>query len=153
MKYWLMKCEPHEYSIDDLEKDGVEKWTGIRNYQVRNMFRDEFKVGDLALFYHSNAGKEIGVVGIMEVCKEAYPDPLQFDKKSAHPDPKSDLANPRWLTVDVKFIGKFPRTLTLSEIKSDSKLANLHLVQKGNRLSVMPLLKTEFNYLVKKAIK
>jgi predicted RNA-binding protein with PUA-like domain len=153
MKYWLMKSEPEEYSIDNLKADTVEAWTGIRNYQVRNMFRDEFKVGDLALFYHSNASKETGIVGIMEITEEAYPDPTQFDMKSAHPDPKSDLANPRWLTVDVKFIEKFPRTLTLSEIKSDSKLANLHLVQKGNRLSVMPLFKTEFNYLVKKAIK
>ena len=151
MKYWLMKSEPEEYSIDDLQKDTTELWDGIRNYQVRNMFRDEFKVGDLAIFYHSNAGKETGIVGTMDVCKESYPDPTQFDMKSAHPDPKSNPESPRWLCVDVKFKEKFPAVLTLTSIKADSKLASLRLVQKGNRLSVMPLKKSEFDYLVKKA--
>ena len=153
MKYWLMKSEPDEYGIADLEKDQVELWDGIRNYQVRNMFRDEFRVGDLAIFYHSNAGKETGIVGTMEVCKEAYPDPTQFDSKSAHPDPKSDPDNPRWLCVDVKFKEKFPAVLTLSAIKADPKLADLRLVQRGNRLSVMPLTKLEYDYLVKQARK
>lgn len=151
MKYWLMKSEPDEYSINDLQRDQVEFWDGIRNYQVRNMFRDDFRVGDLALFYHSNAGKETGVVGIMEVSKEAYPDATQFDINSSHPDPKSDPRNPRWLGVEVTFIELFDRVLTLSEIKEDPKLATLRLVQKGNRLSVLPLSKVEFNYLVKKA--
>jgi len=151
MKYWLMKSEPEEYGIDNLQKDKVELWDGIRNYQVRNMFRDEFRVGDLAIFYHSNAGKETGIVGTMEVCKESYPDPTQFDLKSAHPDPKSDPENPRWLCVDVRFKEKFTEVLTLSEIKADAKMADLRLVQKGNRLSVMPLKKSEFDYLVKKA--
>jgi predicted RNA-binding protein with PUA-like domain len=151
MNYWLMKSEPEEYSIDDLKLDKVEFWDGIRNYQVRNMFRDDFRVGDLALFYHSNAGKETGVVGVMKVVSRAYPDPTQFDMKSAHPDPKSDPENPRWLGVEVKFVEKFDEVLTLTDIKADLKLQELRLVQKGNRLSVMPLTKSEFTYLVNKA--
>ncbi|MCA9365579.1 EVE domain-containing protein [Candidatus Kaiserbacteria bacterium] len=149
MKYWLMKSEPDCYSIDDLKKDKVEMWDGVRNYQVRNMMRDEIKVGDLALFYHSNAGKETGVVGTMKVAKEAYPDPTQFDMKSDHPDPKSNPENPRWLCVDVKFQSKFDRTITLSELKNDPFFASMTLVQKGNRLSVMPIKKSEFNKIVK----
>jgi predicted RNA-binding protein with PUA-like domain len=151
MKYWLMKSEPEEYSISDLKNDITEFWDGIRNYQVRNMFRDEFEVGDLALFYHSNAGKETGVVGIMKVSKEAGTDPTQFDPKSAHPDLKSKPGNPRWLGVEVTFVEKFDQVLTLSEIKNDPKMSALRLVQKGNRLSVVSLTKSEFDYLAKKA--
>jgi len=90
MTHWLLKSEPDCYSIDDLKRDRVEMWDGTRNYQVRNMMRDDMAVGDQALFYHSNAGKETGCVGVMEVVSEAYPDPTQFDPKSDHPDPKSD---------------------------------------------------------------
>lgn len=153
MKYWLMKSEPDCYSIDDLKRDKIEMWDGTRNYQVRNMMRDEMRVGDQALFYHSNAGKETGVVGVMEIAKEAYPDPTQFDPKSDHPDPKSDPDNPRWLCVDVKYKETLPRTVTLGEIKNDPKFEGMPLVQKGNRLSVFPIKKTHFDRICKLATK
>ncbi len=144
MKYWLMKTEPNEFSIDDLKRKNREQWDGVRNYQVRNMMRDEMRVGDLALMYHSNAGKETGVVGVMEVAKVAYPDPTQFDSKSAHPDPKSDTDNPRWLCVDVKFISKFPRLISLQEMNKIDKLKHMKLLQKGNRLSMMSVEEKDF---------
>ena len=149
MKYWLMKSEPSCYSIDDLKRDKVEMWDGTRNYQVRNMMRDEMQVGDLALFYHSNAGDQTGVVGTMEIVSEAYPDPTQFDPKSEHPDPKSDPENPRWLCVDVKFQSKFNEVVTLTELKRDPKFAGMPVIQKGNRLSVMPIKKPHFDSVVK----
>jgi len=143
-----MKSEPNELSIDDLKRAKREKWHGIRNYQVRNMMRDVMKKGDLALFYHSNAGKEIGVVGVMEIVKEAYGDVTQFDAENKYYDAKSDLANPRWLCVDVKFVQKFARQVTLNEIKSNKFFADLPLVKKGNRLSVVQIKKTHFDKLV-----
>ncbi len=143
-----MKNEPDDYSIVDLQRDKIEMWDGVRNYQVRNMMRDEMMVGDSALFYHSNAGKETGVVGVMEICKEAYPDPTQFDPKSAHPDPKSDPDNPRWLCVDVKFQSKFSRLVSLQELKTVEKLKNMRLLQRGNRLSVMQIQKQEFETII-----
>ena len=146
-----MKSEPDCYSIDDLKKDKVEMWDGTRNYQVRNMMRDDMSVGDMALFYHSNAGDKTGVVGTMEIVKEAYPDPTQFDLKSDHPDPKSDPDNPRWLCVDVKFKSKFKEPVTLKELKLDPKFSNMTVVQKGNRLSVMPVAKKHFDRVVKLA--
>lgn len=146
-----MKSEPEEFSIEDLKRQKKEVWYGIRNYQVRNMLRDQMKKGDQALFYHSNAGSETGVVGVMEIIKEAYPDPTQFDSKSKYFDAKSSLENPRWLCVDVKFVEKLPRLVTLQEIKSDSFFADLPLVQKGNRLSVMALKKVHFTKLIRKA--
>lgn len=148
MKYWLMKSEPNEFSIDDLKRIKREKWFGVRNYQVRNMMRDMMKKGDFALFYHSNAGDETGVVGIMEIVKEAYPDPTQFDSQSKYFDLKSNSENPRWLCVDVKFIKELPRLVSLQEIKSDKAFLDLPLVQKGNRLSVMPIKKIHFNKLI-----
>jgi predicted RNA-binding protein with PUA-like domain len=148
--YWLMKSEPNEYSIDDLKKDKATLWDGVRNYQVRNMMRDEMKVGDLVLFYHSNTN-EIGVVGEMEIVKEAYPDPMQFDKKDKHYDPKSKPEDPRWLCVDVKFRSKFPRTVTLGEMRLEGELKDMKILQKGNRLSVTPVNKREYDYVVKLA--
>lgn len=139
MSYWLMKSEADCYSIDDLKKDKQTMWDGIRNYQVRNMIRDDIMKGDLVLFYHSNAGIENGVMGEMEVVKEAYPDPTQFDPTSEHFDSKSDQRNPRWLCVDVKFKSKFPRLVSLKEIKNDPAFADMVLTKKGNRLSVMPV--------------
>lgn len=148
VKYWLMKSEPSCYSIDDLKKDKVEMWDGVRNYQVRNMMRDEMQMGDMALFYHSNAKDDTGVVGEMKIVKNAYPDPTQFDPKSEHPDPKSDPDNPRWLCVDVKFVKKFKEPITLSQMKLDSKLDGMSLLQKGNRLSVMPVSKRHYAYIL-----
>ena len=147
MQYWIFKSEPSCYSIDDLQRDNIEMWDGVRNYQVRNMMRDQMHVGDQVLFYHSNAGKETGVVGQMEIVREAYPDPTQFDPHSEHPDPKSDPQSPRWLCVDVRFVEKFPRTLTLQEIKKDPAFASMQLVKKGNRLSILPITKAEYQHM------
>lgn len=147
-KYWLMKSEPDCFSIDDLKKIKTDMWDGTRNYQVRNMMRDEMKVGEKALFYHSNAGEETGVVGVMKIIKAAYPDPTQFDPKSEHPDPKSDPTNPRWLCVDVKFVAKFKRVVPLKELKLDPQFKDMALTQKGNRLSVMPVSEDHFESII-----
>ena len=149
MNYWLLKSEPNDYSIDDLKRDKVEPWDGTRNYQVRNMMRDDMKIGDICIFYHSNSGNETGCVGTMKIVSEAYPAPTQFDPKSSHPDPKSDPENPRWLCVDVQFVSKFMRTVTLEEIKNNKLFSDMRLVMKGNRLSVMPISKKHFDGVVK----
>lgn len=149
MQYWLFKSEPGCYSIDHLKKEKIGMWDGTRNYQVRNMMRDDMKAGDLVLFYHSNAGVETGVVGVMEIVKKAYPDPTQFDPKSEHPDPKSDPENPRWLCVDVKFKQKLEHLVSLQEIKLDPKFSDMTLTKRGNRLSVMPVQKKHFDRVVK----
>ena len=138
MAYWLMKSEPDAYSIDDLKRDGIEPWDGIRNYQVRNMFRDDMKVGDKALFYHSSC-KVPAVVGVMSIASKAYPDPTQFDPESKYYDPKSDPDDPRWLLVDVKFERKLKRPIPLTEIKDQSGLDGFLLTRRGNRLSVFPV--------------
>jgi predicted RNA-binding protein with PUA-like domain len=147
MAYWLMKSEPDVYGIDDLKRDKVEPWDGIRNYQVRNMFRDQMKVGDLAFFYHSNC-KPPAVVGIMTIASEAYPDHTQFDPKSRYYDAKSDKENPRWLLVDVKYKRKLKREITLQELKENKKLEDFRLNQKGNRLSVIPVKKSEWDLIL-----
>jgi len=136
--YWLMKSEPNDYSILDLKRDRVAAWTGIRNYQVRNMLRDQVKKGDRVLFYHSSA-KEIGVVGEMEVIKEAYPDPTQFDPKDSHYDKGARLESPRWFAVDVQFRSIFPSIITLKQLRAQPDLSDLRLLQKGNRLSILPV--------------
>lgn len=146
--YWLIKSEPSVYSIDDLKKDKVTYWDGVRNYQARNFMRDGMKKGDLVLFYHSNA-EPTAVVGICEVVKEGYPDFTAFDPNDKHFDPKSKNDNPVWFMVDVKFKKKFKKPVTLKEIKENPKLQNMKLVQRGNRLSVMPVAEKEFNEIVK----
>ena len=150
MNYWLMKSEPGEFSIDDLKNrpKKTEPWDGVRNYQARNMMRDEMKKGDLAFFYHSNCD-EPGIVGIMEIVREGYPDPTAFDPNDKHYDPKSDPDNPRWIHVDVKYKRKFRRTITLSELRDKKPLHKMKLLQRGNRLSVMPVTKQEWDYIVK----
>lgn len=150
-KYWLMKSEPSEYSIDNLKADKTEFWYGIRNYQVRNMLRDDMKVGDLALFYHSNADKETGVVGVMKITKKALPDATQFDSKSKYFDIKSKLEMPRWLGVEVKFVKKLSRLVALSELKANNFFADLPLIKKGNRLSIMPISAKHFNKIIQLA--
>ena len=147
MQYWLMKSEPSEYSIDDLKKDKTEHWDGVRNYQARNMMRDQMKKGDLAFMYHSNCD-EIGIVGIMTVHKESYPDHTAFDKKDKHYDPKSDPDNPRWFMVDVKYKRKLKRVITLQELKQHKVLQDLQLVRKGNRLSIMPVSEKHWNFIL-----
>lgn len=138
MTNWLFKSEPGEYSIDDLKRDRREMWDGIRNYQVRNMIRDDMAVGDRILFYHSSC-KVPGVVGIAKIASKAYPDPTQFDPDDKHYDPKSDPDEPRWLLVDVQFVRKLKRTIPLTEIKQHPGLADMTLVQRGNRLSIFPV--------------
>ena len=149
MAYWLMKSEPDAYSIDDLERDGREMWDGIRNYQARNMMRDEMKKGDLVFFYHSNCD-EPGIVGIMTVAREGYPDHTAFDPKQKYHDAKSDPENPRWYMVDVKHKRKLKRTITLKELKeyADTELRDCPLVRKGNRLSIMPLTERQWNFIL-----
>lgn len=142
-----MKSEPTCFSIDDLKRVQREPWDGVRNYQVRNMFRDDFKVGDTALFYHSNAGSQTGVVGVMTIVSEAYSDPTQFDPNNDHFDPASDPDNPRWLLVDVAYESHFKNPVLLRDMRLDPRLKNLPLLAKGNRLSVMPISKKQFEYI------
>lgn len=138
MKYWLMKSEPDVYSIDDLQRDGREKWDGIRNYQARNMMRDEMRIGDEIFFYHSSCDVP-AIVGIARVCSAPYPDPTQFDKKSPYFDPKSTAQEPRWILVDIEFVSKCRRPIPLTEIKAHPELSDMVLARRGNRLSIMPV--------------
>lgn len=149
MNYWLMKSEPNEFSIDDLKArpEQTEPWDGVRNYQARNMMRDEMQLGDLVFFYHSNT-KVPGIVGIAEVVRTGYPDPTQFDPEDSHYDPKSDPDKPRWYLVDVKFRERFSRTISLDELKANPALAEMPLVRRGNRLSVMPVREQEWQAIL-----
>ena len=149
MNYWLLKSEPNAYSIDDLmsEPKQTEHWDGIRNYQARNFMRDDMKKNDQAFFYHSNCD-EPGIVGIVEVVREAYPDYTALEPKSKYYDPKSSAENNRWVMVDVKFKQKFVRTITLKELKDNRKLTDMRLVQKGSRLSIMPVTKKEWEIII-----
>jgi len=148
MNYWLMKSEPDAFSIDDLfnKKGKKEHWDGVRNYQARNFMRDEMKKGDKVLFYHSSC-KVPGVVGIASVCKESYPDHTSWDPKSNYFDAKSTPDNPRWFMVDIKFEKKFNRVVTLKELKQHPQLEELKLLQKGCRLSIMPVSEEEFEFI------
>lgn len=151
MAYWLMKSEPDCFSVDDLAKrpKQTSPWDGVRNYQVRNMFRDNMKEGDLAFFYHSSCD-EPGVYGVMEIASNAYPDPTQFDPKADHYDAGSKPEEPRWLLVDVKFQRKLKRPVLLTEIrKHEAKLAGLRILEKGSRLSVTPVKKEHWDYILK----
>ncbi|HIA93529.1 MAG TPA: EVE domain-containing protein [Gammaproteobacteria bacterium] len=147
MQYWLMKSEPDTYSIDDLQSFGVDHWDGIRNYQVRNFFRDQMQVGEQAFFYHSNC-KEPGIVGTMEIVSKAYPDHTAFDPSEKYFDSKSDPENPRWLMVDVRYIRHLDRMITLGELRQQKQIADMKLLQRGNRLSVLPLSKMEWQYIL-----
>jgi predicted RNA-binding protein with PUA-like domain len=149
MNYWLMKSEPDVYGIDHLKKmpKQTDRWDGVRNYQVRNMMRDEMKRGDLAFFYHSNC-KQPGIAGIMKIVREGYPDFTAFDPNEKYFDPKSDPGNPRWIMVDVKFVRKLKRIITLTELKTHSELSELPLVRRGNRLSVMPVAREQWDFIL-----
>ena len=149
MAYWLMKSEPDEFSIDDLKArpKKTEPWDGVRNYQARNMMRDQMKKGDSVFFYHSNCDVP-GIVGIAKVVKEGYPDPTAFDPHDKHYDPKSDPQAPRWFLVDVKFQRKLKRTISLTELKQEAALENFPLVRRGNRLSVMPVGEAEWEHIL-----
>ena len=148
MNYWLLKTEPDSYSITDLRKDGTTSWGGIRNYQARNYLRDDMEKGDLCLFYHSSA-KPMAVMGICEVVKEAYPDETQFDPSDDHFDIDSEMDKPRWYAVDVAFRKIFHSPVLLSQMKNNSKLADMKLLNRGTRLSVLPVTKKEFEEIVR----
>ena len=147
MAYWLMKSEPDVYSIDDLRRDGREMWDSIRNYQARNMMRDDMRIGDKVFFYHSNC-KEPAIAGIAKVASKPYPDSTQFDKKSRYFDPKSTQDEPRWILVDVEFVRKFKKPITLAEIKANKDLEDMILVRRGNRLSIMPIEKNHWDLIL-----
>jgi predicted RNA-binding protein with PUA-like domain len=141
MAYWLMKSEPDCFSIDDLaaRPRQTEAWDGVRNYQVRNMFRDDMRAGDLAFFYHSSCAQS-GVYGLMEIASPAYPDPTQFDPKHAHYDAGAKREEPRWLLVDVKFKRKFARPVLLEDLRAhESRFKGLRILERGTRLSVTPV--------------
>lgn len=150
MAYWLMKSEPDCFSIDDLARRPKQTgmWDGVRNYQVRNMFRDQMKPGDLAFFYHSSC-EVPGIYGLMEIVSSAYPDPTQFDPKQDHYDPKSKPEEPRWLVVDVKFREKLKRPVTLADLKSrGQQLAGLRVLEPGSRLSVTPVKPEHWKFIL-----
>lgn len=146
-KTWLMKSEPEVYSIADLETDGSSGWEGVRNYQARNLMRDEMKVGDLVLFYHSNADPS-GIAGLAKVASAPLADPTQFDKKSEYFDATSTKADPRWMMVKIAFVEAFKQVLTLETLKADPKLAGMALLQKGQRLSVQPVSAAHFDHVL-----
>ena len=149
MNYWLMKSEPDVFGIDHLKAmpDKTEHWDGVRNYQARNMMRDQMQKGDQVFFYHSNCD-EPGIVGIAKVVKEGYPDHTAFDPETKYYDPKSDPDQPRWYMVDVKLQRKLKRTITLAELKGARELEECPLVRKGNRLSIMPISKQQWDYIL-----
>lgn len=150
--YWLIKSEPDVFSIDDLAAcpKQTERWDGIRNYQARNFMRDAMKQGDLAIFYHSNAGSESGAVGVAEVASEqAYPDPTQWDPKSNYYDAKSKKEEPRWLMVDFKWRAGFKRLVSLKEMKETPELDEMLVVKRGQRLSIQPVEPRHFKFVCK----
>lgn len=147
-RYWLMKCEPEAYTIEDLERDGTTSWEGVRNFQARNYMRDDMKVGDGVLFYASNADPS-GVSGLAEISRAGYPDQYAFEEGHKYFDPKSDPANPTWMMVDIRFVERFPEVVPLGVLKETPGLADMMVVQKGSRLSVQPVTKKEFDIVVK----
>ena len=142
-RFWLLKCEPDVYSIDDLARDGRTGWDGVRNHQVRNFMRDDMKAGDLGIFYHSNA-EPPGAAGVVRIERTGVPDPTQFDAKSDYHDPKSRKEAPTWLMCEVSFVERFEELVALETLRSDAALANLLILRRGNRLSITPLEQAEF---------
>jgi predicted RNA-binding protein with PUA-like domain len=149
MRHWLMKSEPGEFSIDDLvQRPGqTEPWDGVRNYQARNMMRDQMKIDDRVFFYHSNC-EVPGIAGIAEIVQEAYPDFTAFDPGNRHYDPESRKEAPRWFVVDVRFVRKFKRTIALHELRDRPELDGFALIRRGNRLSVMPVTEAQWQFIL-----
>ena len=146
MRYWLMKSEPDEVSIDDALEQGIVAWVGVRNYQARNFMRDAMQVGDGVLFYHSSCA-EPGIAGIAEVASTSYPDPTQFDSSSTYFDPKSKPEEPRWMLVDVRAVHK-TRLINLAELRNTPELADMLILKRGNRLSITPISASEWQTIV-----
>lgn len=152
MNYWLMKSEPDVFSIDQLKKDKTSLWDGVRNYQARNFMMKDMKKGDLILFYHSNATPP-GVAGLAVVSKEAVPDPTAFDKKSKYYDAKSSPEEPRWFCVEVKYKQTFKNFIPLDELKTKKGLEDMLVIKKGQRLSIQPVKKKEYDIVCKMGLK
>jgi predicted RNA-binding protein with PUA-like domain len=147
-RFWLMKCEPSAYTIEQLARDGKAGWEGVRNYQARNFMRDEMKVGDGVLFYASNADPS-GVTGLAEVVREGYPDPFAFRKGHAYYDAASRKDAPTWYTVDIGYVETFPGIVSLDTLKETKGLENMMVTRKGSRLSIQPVTKAEFDIVVR----
>ena len=151
MNYWLMKTEPSTFGIDHLARKPkrTAMWDGVRNYQARNMLRDDFRKGDLAFIYHSSTDV-MGIAGIMQVVRTAYPDPTQFDRKNDHYDPGSKRDDPRWFVVDVQLKRRFKRVITLDELRNHEKreLDGMLLLKRGNRLSITPVSEAHWNFIL-----
>jgi predicted RNA-binding protein with PUA-like domain len=153
VRYWLMKSEPDEFSVDDLAAapGRTTPWYGVRNYQARNFMRDEMNVGDRAFFYHSSC-PEPGIAGVVEIATTAYPDASQFDRKSEYYDPKSTRAEPRWVNVDVKLVRK-TRLVPLAELRTHARLADMRVLQRGTRLSITPVTPEEWRFITTRLMK
>ena len=152
MNYWLMKSEPETFGIEHLKQrpKKTEPWDGVRNYQARNMMRDDMQVGDKAFFYHSNCA-EPGIVGIVEIVKAGYPDVTALDPESDYYDPKATLENPRWYRVDVKFEKQFAHTVSLATLKQHPQLDGMAVLARGSRLSITPVTKAQWDFIVQLA--
>ena len=148
LRYWLMKCEPEAYSIADLERDGRTSWEGVRNYQARNLIRDEMQVGDKVLFYASNAAPS-GVTGLAEIVRPGYPDASAFIPGHDYFDPGSRRDAPTWFMVDIGFVARFAATVSLETLKQTPGLENMVVTRKGSRLSVQPVTRAEYDIVVK----
>jgi predicted RNA-binding protein with PUA-like domain len=147
-RYWLMKCEPDAYTIDDLARDGRTSWEGVRNYQARNFMRDDMRVGDGVLFYASNA-KPSGVTGLAEVVREGYPDHTAWERGHRYFDPASTKEAPIWYMVDIGFVERFDEIVSLATLKATPGLENMMVTRKGSRLSVQPVTKSEYDIVVR----
>lgn len=148
MRYWLMKSEPDVFSIDDLEKKKKSLWDGVRNYQARNFMINDMKIGDMVLFYHSNATPP-GIAGLAKISAPAVPDKTALDKKSEYFDPKATPDNPRWFCVEVAYVKKFSKILTLDDIRKTKNLQSMLVIKKGQRLSIQPVTKNEYDTICK----
>lgn len=148
MNYWLMKCEPGAYTIEDLERDGVTSWEGVRNFQARNFMRDEMRKGDKVLFYASNADPS-GVTGLAAIEREGYPDRFAVRNGHKYFDPKATPENPIWTAVDIRFVARFPHVVTLETLKSAPGLETMMVTKKGSRLSIQPVTRSEYEIVVK----
>lgn len=147
MKYWLMKSEPDVFSIDDLKKHKTTLWEGVRNFQARNFMSQSMSLGDLVLFYHSNA-EPPGIAGIAKVSKLAQPDPTQFDKKSDYFDKRATLQKPLWFCVEVAFVKKFKTLLPLETLKNTPELQDMLVIKKGQRLSIQPVTEKDYQWIL-----
>ena len=148
MRYWLMKCEPAAYTIDDLARDKTTSWEGVRNFQARNFMRDQMEVGDPVLFYASNADPS-GVTGLAKIARAGYPDAFAWKKGHKYFDEGSSKDKPTWYTVDIEFVERFPDVLSLETLKGTKGLEEMMVTQKGSRLSVQPVTKSEYDIVVR----